>query len=740
MIERTVPASEPDRLASLRSANLLDANPEERFDRITRIAAQLLGVPHARIWMVGNDRCWVKSQVGPELPAEPFSQALCVQGVMANGSLLIEDARLVPQVVASPLITEGDIRFYAAEPLRTTHGIAVGMLAILDSEPRTLTVHERQLLRSLADWAEHEVSAHHLKRALGDRDRAEAVLRHQYEFYQALLKAQSDLGEGFLVMDDGRIDYANEAFCRISGYELTELLDLPSMNHLVPEELRSAFSDRVSERMADVFGRDYFESAIIEREGRRIELEVALTIADLSDRQKVVVIVRDITKRKQAEEAVKRLAYYDSLTGLPNRVLFLDRLDHSLAHARRTENLIAIMVLDLDRFKLINDTLGHEVGDRIISMIADRLNACVRDCDTVARLEGDEFTIILTDVGDVAGAIRVAKRIIHALSIPFFVEEQELFVTTSIGISVFPNDGDNAADLMKKADAAMYRAKDQRNSYQLYTSNMNVVAAERLSLETSLRKAIEREELLLHYQPKVHLVTGQIVGAEALLRWQHPEHGMVSPGQFIPVAEETGLIVPITEWVVKTACNQLKAWRDEGLPALRMSVNLSGRHFKQEGLVALATEILVSTGVPPEQIEFELTESILMENVEVTIKTLKYLSFMGFQFSIDDFGTGYSSLSYLKRFPINTLKIDRSFVRDMASNQDDAAIVRAIIALARSLNLRLVAEGVETADQLAFLKDHGCDEMQGFYFSKPVPAEALRSLIISGRTLYSEAP
>jgi len=446
-------------------------------------------------------------------------------------------------------------------------------------------------------------------------------------------------------------------------------------------------------------------------------------------------LVNEISERKRAEERLNYMAHYDQLTGLPNRILFNDLLKQAMIEAAAHERLVALMFLDLDRFKTINDTLGHETGDALLKAVAERLRDCLRRGDTVARLSGDEFALVFADMAHIDDASRLAQKILDRFTTPFRIGERDLFITSSIGITLYPFDQDDANTLLKNADAAMYRAKEQgRNNYQFYTSEMNVRALERLSFETNLRQALERDEFILHYQPKVDLVTGNVIGMEALLRWQNPELGLVSPAEFIPLAEETGLIVAIGEWVIRTACKQNKAWQAAGLPFLRISVNLSARQFKEKNIVERVAQALKETGLEARYLELELTESLL-QTPETTITPLKELHALGIHLSIDDFGTGYSSLSYLKRFPIDTLKIDRSFVRDITTDADDAAIANAIITMAHSLGMYVVAEGVETGEQLAFLCQRKCDSMQGYYFSKPLPADAFVSLIKEGRRL-----
>lgn len=445
----------------------------------------------------------------------------------------------------------------------------------------------------------------------------------------------------------------------------------------------------------------------------------------------------------QKDSHIERIAHYDPVSNLPNRLLFCDRLKQAMAHAQRDDKLVAVMAMDLDRFKIINDTFGHPVGDHLLHAVAERLASHVREGDTVARMGGDEFTFVLTDLDASHHAGDVARKILRSLADdPFMLEDREIFISSSMGISVYPWDGHDTTTLVKNADAALYHAKGEgRNNFQYYAREMNASAMQRLTLESALRRALERDEFLLYYQPQVDLASGRIIGLESLLRWQRPEHGLVAPGEFIPLLEETGLIVPVGEWVLHTACRQGRVWQQLGFPPIRIAVNLSALQFRQPDLVGMVARILTETGLDPglQELEFELTESLLMKNVEETAATLHRLHEMGVKLSIDDFGTGYSSLSYLKRFPLNSLKIDQSFVRDLSSNPDDAAIVSAIIALGHGLKLSVIAEGVETAGQLAYLREMKCDEMQGFLFSRPVPASEITQLLHEGKFLNLSA-
>ena len=456
----------------------------------------------------------------------------------------------------------------------------------------------------------------------------------------------------------------------------------------------------------------------------------------------VIGTAQDITERKQAERAIHRLAYYDSLTGLANRVLFKDRLSNALAYAERHHLHLATLFIDLDRFKVINDTLGHTVGDLLLTHVAERVSECVRQSDSVgrpadhepshalARLGGDEFTILLTTLPQPEDAGRVGRRILDSLAHPFRIDGHEIFISASIGISIYPSDGTTVEALLKNADTAMYHAKEQgRNNCQFYSSGLNAAAAERLDLEGDLRRALEREEFVVFYQPKLNIHSRRILGAEALVRWKHPKRGLVPPGVFLNAAIDTGLIRPMDEWVLREACRQVKAWERTGLPAITVSTNVSNSLFHGRTLPGTVADALRDSGLNAWQLELELTESIAMRDVEASVTMLEGLRTMGVRLSIDDFGTGYSSLSYLQRFPLCRLKIDQSFVRDLLTNENNAKITKAIIAMAHSLNLSVLAEGVETEAQLARLREEGCDEVQGYLFSRPVCAEEFETLL-----------
>ncbi len=437
-----------------------------------------------------------------------------------------------------------------------------------------------------------------------------------------------------------------------------------------------------------------------------------------------------VSERQETEQQIRRLAEYDTVTGLPNRALLLDRLEQAVKHARRDGNVMALVHLDLDRFTLINDTLGHGAGDEVLRIVAARLQTETRDVDTVARLDGDDFALVLGDLDSTDAAIRVAERLLHAFAAPIVIEAQTLYVSPSIGLSLYPADSDNADTLLNHANMAMRKAKRQGgNRHQFFTRSLEARSQERLTLESRLRHALEQNELLLHYQPVYDLRTGLIESVEALVRWQPPGEPLISPAQFIPIAEETGLIVPMGEWVLKTACAQTKVWHDQGWTDLKLAVNFSARQLREPAVITMLNRTLLATGLNPRSLTIELTEGTLLEDVTTTSMTLQCLKTLGVRLSLDDFGTAYSSLGYLKRLPIDILKIDQSFVRDLATDAGNAAIVTAILAMARAFNLHVVAEGIETEAQLAFLRKQECPAIQGYLLSRPVAADQIAALL-----------
>lgn len=522
---------------------------------------------------------------------------------------------------------------------------------------------------------------------------------------------------------DGRLFYANRSWQRLLGYNLEELAGLQLWD-LVPARNRARFTEEFR-RIVDGGEAYLLEAMFLTRDGREVSLEGHMTLS-VKEGEPVAAwgSFRDVTERILAQKQLYQLAHYDILTTLPNRALLLDRMQRAKSRARREQHLMGLLFIDLDRFKVINDTLGHPVGDRLLVSVAGRLRSCCRETDTVSRIGGDEFIVVLEGLHQRSDAEAFAAKVMRRLAEPHLIDEHELFVTGSIGIALYPEDDEDLDNLLKKADIAMYAAKGNgSNTFRCYERQMDANAHKRFVMENSMRRALDNGNFLLHYQPKLNLLTGEITAMEALLRWDHPELGLVSPAEFIPLAEETGLIIPLGAWVLKQACAQNKLWQDEGHFSLRVAVNLSGYQLQQPDFLELVQRTLDEVGMHPRYLELEITETVVMQNPDFTVSLLGQLCDMGIHISIDDFGTGYSSLSHLKRFSINTIKMDKSFVRDVAHNRTDAAIATAIISMGRSLNLSVIAEGVETEGQLDFLKKTQCDEVQGFLFSKPIPPD-----------------
>jgi diguanylate cyclase (GGDEF)-like protein/PAS domain S-box-containing protein len=528
----------------------------------------------------------------------------------------------------------------------------------------------------------------------------------------------------------------NATACELFGYTREELLKMgPAQISALPlSGLESPYDATL-----DVLAPKELTQTLARRKDKFVfPVEVSRQALYSNGEGFLVNVVRDITERKEAELQLNQLAHYDLLTGLPNRGLYLETLRKSVAYATESGQQAVIMFLDLDNFKNVNDTLGHAVGDDLLMQVSDRLVKCVRPRDTVGRMGGDEFALVLEMQNVQQGVAIVANRIRTALKAPFIINGNEMMVTASIGVTIHPQDSSDPATLIKYADIAMYNAKHAgRDTFRFFTAQMNIDAVARQELETALRKAIENEEFVLFYQPKVHLNTGRIAGLEALLRWDRPGHGLVSPDKFIPVLEETGLIVRVGSWAIAAACSQIGKWMRTSIGPVQIAVNVAGRQFIEGDLEGDVNKALAAHDIPANLLELELTESSLMANTERTIDTLKSLTGLGVQISIDDFGTGYSSLAYLRRFPINKLKIDIAFVRNITTNADDAAIARTIIRMAHSLKLEVIAEGVETAEQLAYLRDHRCDQMQGFYFSRPLPASDIEKMLCDGKSLHA---
>ena len=662
----------------------------------------------------------------------------------ADGAQALEMMReLLPDLVLMDVSMPVMDGFTCCAELRKLPGgprVPVVMMTGLDdvqSIERAFEVGATDFITKPINWP---ILSHRVRYML----RASAAINQLKQNQRRLSNAQriGEMGDWEWDVRQGRVSASEQAW-RIFGRDsgLGALEDDQFLTTVHEEDIERV---RMACERAIENGDDFaIEHRVVARGGalRHVHQQVEVLEQDEQGRAvRLAGAVHDITRRKDAEEQVRRLAYFDTLTGLPNRLLFTEQLIKAVAQAERNGEQLAIMFIDLDDFKRVNDTLGHGAGDDLLKQIGARLSSSIRGLDlltrsgqdnnlggssnTLARLGGDEFIVLLNNVQEAVDAGSVARRLVSALAEPVTVLGNELYVSCSVGVATYPGDGTDIETLLMNADTAMYRAKEAgRGGFQFYDRSMNASARARLQMETLLRRAVERNEFVLHYQPRVDLGSGLIVGAEALIRWQHPERGLLPPKEFIPLAEEAHLVIPIAEWVIAAVCKQVAAWQAAGLRPIPVAVNLAAPHLRERALPELVERVLREHKLPSSLLEIEVTESILMHDPELSLANAKRLDELGVKLSIDDFGTGYSSLSYLKRLPIASLKIDQSFVRDIATDPDDAAIITAIIAMAHSLNLRVVAEGVETEAQRSFLKAHGCDEFQGFLFGHPVGAD-----------------
>ena len=597
-------------------------------------------------------------------------------------------------------------------------------------------IGEETAVAAMRNGAQDFVMKQNLRRlgAVLVREMEEARMRRAARIASRNLQAKEALldsivntaADGIVVVTiGGIIEFANPALCRMLGCDPSELDGVPIEDLLQSNTQTAAFWESLfcsseSEQTAPLSLQTHARS----RDGTMIPVEIHAGRMLLNGSRRATVVVRDISERLDSQEQMWRLAHFDELSGLPNRLLFRQLLEQALIDAGRSKKPLAVLLIDLDRFKLINDTLGHDTGDEVLRQVTARLRQCLSETDIISRFGGDEFAALIRDIDDADAARAAAKRVLAAVDQPYRLNGEEYHLSASIGISTFPGDSVDATALLRNAELAMYRAKDQgKNNFQFHSPQMNARSFEYVVLERFLRRAIEQDEFIIHYQPQVEVASGRLTGAEALLRWNHPGMGMMQPDKFIPLAEETGLIVPIGRIVMMRACVAARRWQECGIPGFRVAVNLSPRQFAQSELVADVRHILEDTGLAPEYLELEITESMVMENPERAAAILHELRAVGVKLAIDDFGTGYSSLGYLKRFPVDTLKIDRSFIKDVPADADDVAITHAVIAMGHSLRLLTVAEGVETRAQADFLANNGCDLMQGYLISRPLPME-----------------
>jgi len=562
-------------------------------------------------------------------------------------------------------------------------------------------------------------------RDITDRKRAEQALRLSAQVFE-------NCHEGIIILDaQWRVVSVNAAFTAMTGFGEQDVVGAEEPS------LRSSEHDPAcTDVIRDAVSRnDYWQGEVWgrRRNGESFPAWTSISVVRNGDHRiaNFIAMFYDISERRASEERIRHLSEHDFLTGLPNRVLLLDRLQQAMTAARRNRSKLAVLFLDLDHFKNINDTLGHHIGDRLLQAVAERLKKCVRGNDTVSRQGGDEFVVMLPEIGGIEQVAHIAANILQTARLPYHIEEHVLTITTCVGISMYPDDGQDMETLIRNADTAMYHAKEHgRNSYQFFNHDMNVRIVARLTLESQLKVALEQEQFFLEYQPEIDIASGRVVGVEALLRWRHPDAGLLLPKNFLEVAEACGLIVPIGDWVMLTACRQARSWHDQGMPVM-MGVNLSVSQFRQKNFVQKVRDVLLQTGLAPQYMELEITESVLIDNADCAMDTMHALRAMGVLLAVDDFGTGYSSLSYLKHFPVDKLKIDQSFIHDLMEDANDAAIIRAILIMAKSLKLKVIAEGVETTGQLDFLRSQGCDEFQGNYFTKPVLAADMPHFLLA---------
>ncbi|GAB4171107.1 MAG: hypothetical protein Fur0039_11030 [Rhodocyclaceae bacterium] len=728
-----------------RSLRLLTA--VTRAARSARSEAELLAQVCATVVTLGGFRfAWIgKARGAPERRVEPVARAGLDDGYLEEVTVTWDERPTGCGPVGTAIrsgrpavVRDADrdsnfapwrgpardrgFRSVAAFPL-VVGGRAEGAIALYSATADAFRSEECELLSDLANDVSYALAA---LRSNASRDEAEAALRRSQA---SLARAQqiASLGSWEWDLRNGAMLWSDQTY-NLFGFEITDIEPSPEVlvncAHIDDRPQLAGLFERFREFEANS-ARTTFRCPSEDGSVRHLQM-VAEVEFDDEGPSRVVGVLQDISERIRFEKRLEEIATHDTLTGLPNRHLLGDRLEQGLASARRGGRLLALAFVDLDRFKNVNDTLGHEAGDQLLVEVARRLVACLRNGDTVARQGGDEFVVLLADLAKAEDAGRVAQKMLDALSVPVMIGNQEVVPSASIGLAAYPRDGERAQTLMMNADQAMYSAKQAgRNQYRFYDPDMNRAAAVWLEVNASLHRALERDEFVLHYQPKVDLKSGRITGAEALLRWNSRVLGMVSPDKFIPLLEETGRIVEVGEWALATACRQGKKWLERGLPALSVAVNLSVRQFQQADLAQRVRRILDETGFPAENLELEITESMVAVNVERAIALLADLRRLGLKLAIDDFGTGYSSLHALKRFPVSTLKIDRSFVKDLPADRDDAAIARAVIQLGHGMGLSVVAEGVETEAQRDFLRDAGCDSMQGFLFARPMTAAAL---------------
>jgi diguanylate cyclase (GGDEF)-like protein/PAS domain S-box-containing protein len=720
-----------ERLTKLNECFLgFTAEPAENIQRLTALCGELMGAACALYnrLMNGTLHTLAQWQAPPDFnPVDHPDGHICHDVIKRGGKqiFVVQDLPRTPYADTDPNVLRYNLKTYVGIPVRCS-GNSVGSLCVVYQRDFEPTEEDKKLMGIVAVAVE----------AAEESKLASEFLRESERFARSTLEA---LPEHVAILDeDGFIIAVNQQWRNFARNNVSVLQSpieganyFEACNNAVGKEREYAAAFAAGIRSVLLEKRESFSLEYpCDFQGEQLWFLGRANRFSGDGPKRIVLVHENITELKRAELNIQKLAYFDTLTGLPNRLLLQDRLRQAIKRAERNRQMLALLFLDLDHFKVINDTLGHAAGDQLLKEVANRLSRHVRAYDTVARMGGDEFVLLLNQVTATGHVSGIAQNILETLAPPFELGIQEVFVTTSIGIAMYPTDGADGERLLKNADTAMYLAKERgRNAYQYFSAELNLKAEERLVMETNLRHALEKGEFLLFYQPWQDLESGRITGMEALLRWRHPTWGMVPPDSFIQLAEETGLIIPIGKWVLHTACSQLQSLRKAGYPSLRMAVNLSGRQLKNYPLVETLSEILENTGIEPARLELELTEGSMMENVEKSIALLRDVKKLGVGLAIDDFGTGYASLNYLKSFPVDKLKIDRSFVTGIPHDPDDSAITRAIIAIAESLKLQVIAEGVETAEQMDFLREHSCHEIQGYLVSRPLPHNELMDFL-----------
>ncbi len=729
------------RLEALKRLNILDTPPDPILDKITALVAQVIGVPVALLDFVETDRIWSKSHFGTDVTEYKLEQGFCASVILGDEPYIINDAKTDARCANHPLVKADDgIRFYAAIPLVTHDYHHVGTLCVIDFIPRQITPNQIKFLQELASIS---ISFVELNEKM---NLASEIIKIENKIKQKDLENQLILNttvEGIHVIDlNGVIFVENDAAVRMLGWEKERLI-----GRLAHETLHHHHADHrhypksdcpIYKTLLDGQSRHVDNEVFWRKDGSNFPVEYSTSpLRDLEGKlYGVTVVFRDITERKADEAKIQRLAYYDVLTNLPNRTLFVDRLEQEINKAERLKLKMILMFIDLDRFKAINDTLGHDVGDKLLAEAARRLKDCVRNTDTVARLGGDEFTIIISEVSDLDAVERVINNIIKTMALPYFLSNETIYLSASMGVTIYPDDTKTVENLLINADQAMYAAKKPgRNRYHFFTSSMQEHAQSRLHMINDLHQAVQNNEFFLTYQPIVELSTGHVKKAEALIRWQHPTKGLISPANFIPVAEEIGLITQIGQWVFEATAKQLTQLKAQYINDFQISINISPLQFTNApNIYCEWLSHLNSLGLSGKSICGEITEGLLLDaSSEVKSQLLGFKN-AAMQISLDDFGTGYSSLSYLTKFSIDFIKLDRSFVNHLSPNTDDYALCEAIILMAHKLNIQVIAEGIETELQLNLLKNAGCDYGQGYYFSKPLPSQAFIHYLIDKKT------